>query len=164
VWSGIVKICDEDAYRLRGVSVDKGDVLINITGDSILRTCVVDPGVLPARVNQHVAIIRARENIPARFLHLYLVQPSSKALLLGNDAGGSRPAITKGHLEAFPIILPTPQLLHVFGNITAPLFDLSEQNEAENRTLAQTRDLMLHKLMSGEIRLRTAEKIVGEVA
>ena len=136
--------------------------MLNITGDSILRTSIVDPGVLPARVNQHVAIIRAREGIPSRFLHLYLVQPSSKAILLGNDAGGSRAAVTKGHLEAFPVILPTPPVLSAFREVTTPWYDHISHNEAENRTLAQLRDLLLPKLMSGEIRLHEAEKLVGE--
>lgn len=78
----------------------RNDVLLNITGDSILRTCVVDPAVLPARVNQHVAIIRAREGIPPRYLHLYLVQDSMKSLFIGMSAGATRHAITKGHLES----------------------------------------------------------------
>lgn len=162
VWDGLVKICEEDAERLRGVTVETDDILLNITGDSILRTCIVDPGVLPARVNQHVAIIRARENIPSRFLHLYLVQPSSKALLLGNDAGGSRPAVTKGHLEAFSILLPTQPILNAFREITASWFDHISHNEAENRILAQLRDLLLPRLMSGAIRLRDAEKLAEE--
>ena len=63
-WSGIVSITDEAAEKLRGVTLLEGDVLINITGDSILRTCVIDPNVLPARVNQHVAILRPAEGIP----------------------------------------------------------------------------------------------------
>jgi type I restriction enzyme S subunit len=39
-----------------------------------------------------------------------------------------------------------------------------DANKAETRTLAQTRDLLLPKLMSGEIRLREAEKAVEAVA
>ena len=69
IWDGLVRITDADAARLAGVTVAPEDVLLNITGASILRTCVVDPAVLPARVNQHVAIVRAIKGIPPSFIH-----------------------------------------------------------------------------------------------
>ena len=147
---------------MRNVAVEVDDILINITGDSILRTCVVDPSVLPARVNQHVAIVRAADGIPPRFLHLYLAQPSTKAHLLGNDAGGSRPAITKGHLELLPVLLPSQPVLNAFKSLTEPWFALISKNNSENQTLTNLRDLLLPKLMSGEIRMKNAEKQIEE--
>jgi type I restriction enzyme S subunit len=91
VWEGLAHISDEAAKQLAGVEVNTGDVLINITGASILRTCVVDPDVLPARVNQHVAIIRGKPGIPPRYLHLHLLDPETKTYLMGLNAGASRP-------------------------------------------------------------------------
>jgi type I restriction enzyme, S subunit len=162
-WEGLAHISDEEAERLRGVTVMPKDVLINITGDSILRTCVVDDAVLPARVNQHVAIVRTKPGVSSRFLHQYLVRDSSKAHLLGNDAGGSRPAVTKGHLEAFPLVCPPNVLMNAFDRITSAMFDRVSENGTESRTLAETRDLLLPKLMSGEIRIKEAEKAVAEL-
>jgi hypothetical protein len=89
-------------------------ILFNITGDSILRTCVVVPDVLPARVNQHVAIIRAAPGIPARFLHLFLVQPRTKHFLSGLSAGGTREAVTKAQLESLKVIHPPQDVLDQF--------------------------------------------------
>lgn len=163
-WGGLAHISDEDAHKLRNVTVEQGDVLINITGDSILRTCVVPASVLPARVNQHVSIVRASEGVPSRFLHQLLVMSRSKEILLGYDAGGSRKAITKGHLEGFPVDLPPSQILDAFNLLTAPLFARVEANEGENQSLAQLRDLLLPKLMSGEVRVAAAEKQVEAVA
>jgi type I restriction enzyme S subunit len=57
-FAGLARISDEAAHALRGVTVEAGDVLVNITGESVTRTCVVDPEALPARVSQHVAIVR----------------------------------------------------------------------------------------------------------
>ena len=51
VWGGLARITDEAADQLKSVTVQAGDVLLNITGASILRTCIVVPDVLPARVN-----------------------------------------------------------------------------------------------------------------
>jgi type I restriction enzyme S subunit len=43
-----------------------------------------------------------------------------------------------------------------------PLFDRSVANDLESRTLATTRDLLLPKLMSGEVRVKDTETIIGE--
>jgi type I restriction enzyme, S subunit len=55
---GLVFINSRHAEELGNVVVQEGDVLLNITGDSVARSCQVPDQVLPARVNQHVAIIR----------------------------------------------------------------------------------------------------------
>ena len=54
---GLAFINTAQAKRLDNVEVEVGDVLINITGVSVARCCVAPKSVLPARVNQHVAII-----------------------------------------------------------------------------------------------------------
>ena len=61
---------DEDqAGELENVVVQKDDILLNITGASVARCCITDPRFLPARVNQHVAIVRVRPELAdARFV------------------------------------------------------------------------------------------------
>lgn len=66
---------------LNNVTVATGDVLLNITGDSVARACIVDNDVLPARVNQHVAIIRANEKLVVSSYILYFLQMSKPYLL-----------------------------------------------------------------------------------
>jgi type I restriction enzyme S subunit len=161
-WNGLARITDGDAQKLRGVTVAEGDILINITGDSILRCCVVDPAALPARVNQHVAIIRTKPNISNRFVHQFLVMPRTKEILIGFDAGGSRAAVTKAHLEALPVLFPGEQILAAFQAITTPLFDRVAACSVENRVLADLRELLLPKLLSGQIRVKGAAKVIGE--
>lgn len=103
---GLVFLSDQAATALKGVTVQEHDVLINITGDSILRTCLVPKRALPARVNQHVAIIRSNGLIDPGFLQKWLSHPLMKEFMLGHSSGGTRKAITKGHLQSFPIPLP----------------------------------------------------------
>nr|VFK62190.1 MAG: Predicted nucleotidyltransferase [Candidatus Kentron sp. TUN] len=59
--SGIVFISEQHAASLSNVVVEESDVLLNITGDSVARVCQVSSCILPARVNQHVAIIRTNK-------------------------------------------------------------------------------------------------------
>ena len=58
---------------LKNVSVETNDVLLNITGDSVARCCGAPKNLLPARVNQHVAILRAdKTKLNSDFLKYYL--------------------------------------------------------------------------------------------
>jgi type I restriction enzyme, S subunit len=149
VWDGLAYITAKQADDLTNVEVAKGDVLMNITGASILRTCIVQPSVLPARVNQHVAIIRAKPGIPNRFLHIHLLQKSTKDYLLGMNAGASREAVTKGHIESVPILVPAPTVLNRFENLTDAWSRKIERNTAEIRNLTALRNMLLPKLLSG---------------
>lgn len=151
VWNGLARLTDEAANQLANVTVQADDVLLNITGASILRTCVVPNEVLPARVNQHVAIIRAREGVPARYLHLHLLRPETKAILLGLNAGASREAVTKGHLESVRLLNPGPALLKLFDQTVKALYAQVACNAAQIQALGQMRDALLPKLLSGEL-------------
>jgi type I restriction enzyme S subunit len=151
-WAGLARLTDKSAEELKNVEVMMNDVLLNITGDSILRTCVVDPKALPARVNQHVAIIRAINGIPANYLHFYLVQESMKTLLIGMSAGATRHAITKGHLESIDVLKPSALVLNAFEQRTTPWFAKIDENRSQSRTLATLRDMLLPKLLSGELK------------
>jgi type I restriction enzyme, S subunit len=98
---GLAFVNDEHAEQLAGVSVQAGDVLLNITGDSVARVCLAPGWVLPARVNQHVAIVRTDSNLlEPRFLRYFLASAESQSLLLGlASAGATRNALTKRMIE-----------------------------------------------------------------
>ena len=161
-WDGLARISDEAAAQLKGVTVQEEDVLLNITGASILRTCVVEPDVLPARVNQHVAIIRAKAGVPPRFIHMHLLRPDIKNYLLGLNAGASREAITKAHIESLVLLTPGPELLSAFQTAISPLFRQVHCLTRQMRALGELRDTLLPKLLSGE--LPVTEAMVEAVA
>ena len=98
---GLVYINDEQAKKLDGVKVESGDVLFNITGDSICRCCIVPDDILPARVNQHVAIIRPK-SVNSAYL-MYYLQYLKPYLMSICGNGSSRNALTKDSLEKLEI-------------------------------------------------------------
>lgn len=59
-YDDLAHISDEQADQLSNVVVEENDVLFNITGVSVTRCCIVPADVLPARVNQHVMILRPK--------------------------------------------------------------------------------------------------------
>jgi type I restriction enzyme, S subunit len=102
-------IDDQQAADLDNVTVDAADVLLNITGASVARCCRAPAALLPARVNQHVAIIRPiSTTLDSDFLCYLLISKSYKDALLqtGEKAGATRQAITKAQLLDFPVAFP----------------------------------------------------------
>lgn len=84
---GLVYITEESADKLKNVIIEEDDILLNITGDSVARVCQVDNSYLPARVNQHVSIIRPdkHEYEPA-FIRYFLASPMQQAHFLTSKA------------------------------------------------------------------------------
>ena len=135
---GLAFISDEHAAELHKVSVQAGDLLLNITGDGITfaRACVVPESILPACVNQHVAIIRADTSLCLpRYLLSYLTHPLIKQYIESFNSGGSRRAITKGHIESFIVPLPRLPEQKAIAHILGTLDDKIELNREMNKTL-----------------------------
>ena len=74
--------------------------------------------------------------------------------------GSTFQEISKANFRPIPVILPTDLALSAFEEIVRPLFKKICENERETRTLAAARDLILPKLMSGEVRVKEATKTV----
>ena len=94
---GLAFISDEQAAALANVSVEAKDILLNITGASVCRCCMAPERYLPARVNQHVMIIRADPTKADPFLvHAAINSDERKRQLLSYaQKGSTREALTK---------------------------------------------------------------------
>lgn len=73
--------------------------------------------------------------------------------LKGFNAGSAVPTLNRNHIYGLPAVLPPRELIVAFDRLADSLMKRHRQNEAENETLARTRDLLLPRLMSGEIRI-----------
>lgn len=107
-YEGLAHITEDQARELDNVTLQENDVLINITGASVARCCILPKDVLPARVNQHVSILRATEKLNPVYLSNLLITDTEQRVLLGiGGAGGAtREAITKTELETLNIPVP----------------------------------------------------------
>ena len=104
---GLAFIDDTQAAKLANVTLEPDDVLLNITGASVARVCLCPAEILPARVNQHVSIIRPKDKSLNAFLAAALKMPAMKAKLLGvAESGATRQAITKAQIEEVAVPLP----------------------------------------------------------
>ncbi|MCC6106063.1 restriction endonuclease subunit S [Acetobacter sp.] len=96
--------------------------------------------------------------------YIFLHMLHSKINLANKATGSAQQNLSKNLIETFETLIPSDKILYEFENKTSLLFDRIIKNFDESHTLAQLRDLLLPKLMSGEISIRDAEKMVDNAA
>ncbi len=137
----LAHINDEQAKQLNNVTVHENDVLINITGASVARSCIVPNDILPARVNQHVSIVRLKEGkaTPEYINHMFTSDSFQNHLLsIGRAGGATREAITKQQLQDLIIPLPPIELQTQFANIVTKI---EEQKSLVKKAIDETQHL-----------------------
>lgn len=146
----LAHISQIQANALANVKIQQADVLFNITGVSVTRCCVVPDDVLPARVNQHVMIIRPyKGKNMSYYIMCTLCTSENKAKLLGiGQSSSTREAINKQELESFEIPVPSDEELESFGKIATKIYAFIFSNTNEIRMLCDMKDTLLTKLSS----------------
>lgn len=150
---------DAQADELSNVEVQPRDVLLNITGASVARCCIVPDDVLPARVNQHVSIIRPiAGKLNADFLHYLLISKTYKDQLLqaGSEGGSTRQAITKAQIQDFTIAYPATvtEQKTIAAKLATMLTEAQRLESLYQRKLAALDALkksLLHQAFSGAL-------------
>ena len=115
-YKDLAYITDEQADKLSNVTIEENDVLLNITGASVARCCAVPKELIPARVNQHVAIVRCKDRLLPEFLCSMFTEDSYQRLLwsIATSGGATREAITKQQIEDLVLIVPPIELQQQF--------------------------------------------------
>ena len=153
---GLVFIDDEQANKLDNVTIKENDILLNITGASVARCCIVDKNYLPARVNQHVSIIRLEDKFIPNFLHYYIISPSVKSDLLFSSSGGAtREAITKSMLEEFKVpkvsIVTQQKVVAYLDEISNKIEKIKQIQKEKMQSLKELKASILDKAFKGEL-------------
>ncbi len=151
-FDGLARIGSEHAEQLAGVTAREGDVLLNITGDSVARACRMPRDALPARVNQHVAIVRPdAKRLDSRFLQYVLVSPSMQRHLLGlAAAGATRKALTKSMIENLTVAAAPLAEQRRIASVLGALDDKIELNRRMNETLQGVVELHFARIWSSD--------------
>lgn len=154
-YEDLAHITDEAADQLKGVEIQENDVLFNITGASIARCCVVPSDALPARVNQHVSILRLKRDILPRFLSYILNSPKhQKELLKIGETGSTRQALTKTDLENHVICYPNiniqTKILCALDAIKSRVDRLQSNFDAISRECDALKQAILREVFEGE--------------
>lgn len=149
-YDDLAHISDEQADQLSNVIVEENDVLFNITGVSVTRCCIVPADVLPARVNQHVMILRPKTAMPmSYYIMTTLCSAENKGKLMGiAQSGSTREAINKQEMESFSIPVPPTKEVQDFEIKARGLYESVIRNTEEIMRLNVMQQLLLSQLSS----------------
>ena len=147
-------IDDEQAEKLKNVTIEHNDVLLNITGASVARCCTVPDKYIPARVNQHVAIIRCNDNlILPKFLEYQLTNENYQRLLwdIATSGGATREAITKQQIENLELIVPELEVQNKFVDFVKQVDKLKFELEKSLKELEDNFNSLMQRAFKGEL-------------
>lgn len=131
--------------------LQKYDLLINSTGvGSLGRTAQVwfEPSKLV--VDSHVTIVRCENAKHALYLGFWAFEHEKYIESLHTGSTGQT-ELPRDHVKAIRFVLPSEKELEQFNAIASPAVELIVANQQESKRLAELRDALLPKLMSGEI-------------
>jgi len=153
----VVKIDFETHEKMSGSKVKHKDVLLNITGASIGRCCVVDIKD-EMNVNQHVCIIRSNEKILPEYLNLVMQSNIGQVQIKLGTTGGNREGLTFEAIKEFIIPLPDmPSQLSILENVRS---SITKHSQLENSNLLiieklrEYRQSIISETVTGKIDVR----------
>lgn len=145
------------ASKLEKYVLKKGDILMAMTdmkdNVAILGNTAVMPLDNEYIVNQRVGHLRANGYKGVTYPFIYLLTNSTDFLvdLRSRANSGVQVNLSSSEIKASQTVLPSEEVNNAFSEITLPMFEILINNQLENHRLAQLRDTLLPKLMSGEI-------------
>lgn len=133
--------------------LQKGDVLINSTGTGTLgRVAQVREELDSVTVDTHVTIVRPRTEIPPWFFGQQLLRMEALFESLGEGAT-NQTELKRDRIRDTSFLLPSPQIMAAFDEKVEPMIEQIEVLRKQIAQLRQARDLLLPRLISGQLRL-----------
>ena len=142
-------ICEEYDYHL---------VMV---GASLGKTGMIFPSMMPALRNQNMWCFRPREAKFSKLFTKFVVDTVTKKLL-GFASGSARDFFKKGDFRSHKLVIPPETILESFRSITDPLLTKKSKNIEETKLITNLRDILLPKLISGELQIPDAENLIEE--
>lgn len=132
----------------KGYKVKPGDIVVGMDGE--FRAYLW--GGMEAWLNQRLCVFAPKEGYSTAFVRNSILGPL--AHVEETEIATTVIHLGKNDIDRFAVIIPCDDVLSSFNRLAQPLYQRIVSNKAEARTLAAARDLLLPRLMSGEIRVK----------
>jgi len=148
----------------RGI-IKGGDVLLYKDGAKIGRKSMFKDG-FPHEVcciNEHVFILRVNNTCSQNYLYFYFDRPDMTQKIIGLNANAAQPGINQAGVKGLPFLLPNKEMVDLFDAQAEPLLGLLFNLARKNKILREKRDILLPRLISGEIDVEDMDIDIGDV-
>ncbi|MHB1237002.1 MAG: restriction endonuclease subunit S [Gallionella sp.] len=154
----VVYISEEIDNDMQGTRVKPRDILLNVTGASLGRTCIVPTAFVNANVNQHVCIIRLADLNLSSFIAWVIKAPFIKAQIEAIQSGAAREGLNFGQISKLALALPPPDEQRAIATYldreTSRIDQLTAKVEAAISRLIEYRQALITSAVTGKIDVR----------
>lgn len=133
--------------------LNAGDLLIAMTGATVGKIGMMPKTETSFYLNQRVGIFKPKIENAELFLFCFFNEPSAKNAVESLASGAAQPNISGGQLESIKLYYPKFETVTEFGNSIKSHFELIWNLKEQNTKLREARDILLPKLMNGQIEL-----------
>ncbi len=153
---GVAFIDQSTHESMSGTIVRQWDVLLNITGGSIGRCCVVESDI-EMNVNQHVSIIRTVDKLNRFYLNYFLQSEIGQSQVRFNLTGGNREGLTiegiRNFFLAFPENVEQQQIVTYLNAETQKIDSLMSLEQKKINLLKEYRQALISEAVTGKIKV-----------
>jgi type I restriction enzyme S subunit len=140
--------------RVQFFKLKQGDIVIAMSGNTTGKIGIIPPhSNIELYLNQRVGKLFLKNDDLKSYLYYFLMSGNYEEKILAKGYGSAQPNINPTQIEKINIIVPTDDKMHDFLSISNPIFNKVLDNNFQIQTLKQTRDTLLPKLMSGQLRV-----------
>ena len=145
-------VSDEVAEKATRFLLKEGDLLFAMSGATVGKFGLMPRSQSKYYLNQRVGILRPLNDLnPNPFLFTFLNSENAQQQVKNFASGAAQPNISPGQIEAIKLLLPSEKVLEDYLEFCEPMFKQKNSLLEQNQKLKQARDLLLPRLMSGEI-------------
>lgn len=140
--------------KLKNSQLKQGDILINIVGASIARSCIYGGDYKYANINQAVCLMRVKSSISQQFILQYLQNPQVIARLLGSQGGSARANLSLTDIRNFLFVLPKQKEQQKIAEILSVVDEKILVNKKLKAKLTLLKKGLMQDLLSGRVRVK----------
>lgn len=151
-----VSSIDEECTQIDRVQyfrLEQGDIVLAMSGNTTGKIGVVPPHSNEIYLNQRVGKFFLNNEEQKSFLYNFLMSGNFEDKILSMGYGSAQPNISPSQIESIDIIFPDNEKQIEYLNISNPIYDKVLMNNSQIQSLIKTRDTLLPKLMSGQLRV-----------
>ena len=156
---------DSSQRKIEGRQIATGDVLVNSTGVGTLGR-VAQVLSLPEAaviVDSHITIVRPGPNLSWHYLGQFMMRKQPEIEAMGEGSTGQT-ELSRSKLAEVFVLVPPEHILAAFDSLVIPVKQRISLNESRIQNMAKLRDVLLPRLISGQLRILEAESQIDALA
>jgi type I restriction enzyme S subunit len=129
-----------------------GEIIISNVGD--VGSVYLCPHLnKPMTLGNNIIMVKSEEEAINVYLYILFRWSYGQGLIQSITGGSAQPKFNKTDFKSLRIIMPSNDILVNYGDKMLSMMNIIEANKVESRRLAELRDTLLPKLMSGELKV-----------